>query len=209
VPALNFGRLTVSAGGVMIAACYFAGMRRLARQGAGRSVLAPSRDEAVSKNRPLAGLGAQLLLNAAIVVVGGMWLARSADVIAWQTGLGGTFFGSIFLALVTSLPEVVVSLSAMKIGSLDLALGNIFGSNMTNMFILFVCGLFYRGGAILGAVSKAHVVTAALSVLLTFVAVKGVFTRNKRTVFGLGLDSLIMIVLFFAGTGILYKFRLY
>jgi len=137
-----------------------------------------------------------------------MWLAKSADAIAQQTGLGGTFFGSIFLAFVTSLPELVVSLSALRLGSLDLAIGNIFGSNMTNMFILFFCSLFHRGGPILGAVSKVHVITAALSILLTYVAVKGIFDRNKKTVFGLGWDSLIMIFFFVAGTGILYTLRL-
>jgi len=149
-----------------------------------------------------------LLISAALVIAGAIWLARSADIIAQQTGLGGTFFGSIFLAFVTSLPELVVSISALRLGSLDLAIGNIFGSNMTNMFIVFICSLFHRGAPILSTVSKVHVITAALSIVLTYVAVKGIFVRNKKTVFGLSWSSLIMIFFFVVGTSILYKLRL-
>ena len=136
-----------------------------------------------------------------------MWLAGSADVIAEQTGLGRTFFGGVFLAFITSLPEMVVSLSALRLNSLDLAIGNIFGSNMTNMFILFICSLFHRGGPILGTVSSAHVITAMLGIVLTYVAISGIYVKNKKTVFGLGWDSLVMAFFFIVGTGILYKLR--
>ena len=86
-------------------------------------------------------------------------LAQSADEIALQTGLGRTFVGSIFLALVTSLPEMVVSLSALKMGAFDLAIGNIFGSNMTNMFIVFFVFLSpILRGPILYDVGSTHIV---------------------------------------------------
>jgi len=208
VPVLNIRGMSLSAGSLMIAVCYFVGMRKLALLSTEQSVISPSSERPVQQNTVMIRIWIQLLINAVLVIVGAMWLARSANIIAQQTGLGGTFFGSIFLAFVTSLPELVVSISALRLGSLDLAIGNIFGSNMTNMFIVFVCSLFYRGAPLLGAVSKVHVITAALSILLTYVAVKGIFIRNKKTVFGLSLNSLIMIVLFLIGTGILYKLRL-
>ncbi len=208
IPVLRFSNISLSAGSLMIAVCYFVGMRQLAVLNSGKAVISPVSERSSQQSSAMTRIWIQLFISAALVIVGAIWLARSADVIAQQTGLGGTFFGSIFLAFVTSLPELVVSISALRLGSLDLAIGNIFGSNMTNMFIVFVCGLFHRGGPILGAVSKAHVVTAALSILLTYVAVQGIFVRNKKVVFGLGLDSLIMIFFFLAGTGILYTLRL-
>lgn len=208
VPVLNFRGMSLSAGSLMIAICYFVGMRKLALLSTGQSVITPNSGKPVWQNATMIRIWTQLLINAVLVIVGAIWLARSADIIAQQTGLGGTFFGSIFLAFVTSLPELVVSISAVRLGSLDLAIGNIFGSNMTNIFIVFICSLFYRGAPLLGSVSKVHVITATLSILLTYVAVKGILIRNKKTVFGLSWNSLIMIFLFFIGTGILYKLRL-
>jgi len=208
VPVLNFRGMSLSAGSLMIAVCYFVGMRKLALLSTGQSVISPSSEKLAQQHTPMVRIWTQLLINAVLVIIGAIWLARSADIIAQQTGLGGTFFGSIFLAFVTSLPELVVALSALKLGSLDLAIGNIFGSNMTNMFIVFICSLFYRGVPLLGAVSKVHVITAALSILLTYVAVTGIFIRNKKTVFGLSWVSIVMIIIFIIGTGILYKLRL-
>lgn len=204
-PSFHVG--PVSVGGILIAFFYFIGMRNIARLSKAQSVISPSKDRTARQNMSVTRIWIELSVNAILVIVGAIWLAKSADVIAVQTGLGRTFVGSIFLALITSLPELVVSLSALKLGSLDLAIGNIFGSNMTNMFIMFFCGLFQRGGHLLEAVSKTHIVTAVLSILLTYVAVKGIYVKNKKTVLGVGWDSLIMIVLFMVGTGILYRLR--
>jgi len=206
-PAFHVGRLSV--GGALIALFYFIGMRRLAGlNGGGQVSVISGQEQATKRSTTLTRIWIELLVSALLVVVGAMFLAKSADMIALHTGLGRTFVGSIFLALVTSLPEMVVSLSALKLGALDLAIGNIFGSNMTNMFIVFICGLFHRGGPVLGAVSRTHMATAALSILLTYVAIKGIFTRDKKTVLGVGWDSVIMVILFIIGTGILYQLRL-
>ena len=201
-PVLHIGPL--SSGSFLIAGCYFVGMRKLAKLSTGQSVIFPSRAQEDARKKSVSRIWIQLFINAVLVIVGSIWLAKSADIIAEQTGLGGTFFGTVFLALVTSLPEMVVSLSALRLGSLDLAIGNIFGSNMTNVFILFVSGLFHKGGPVLGAVSGAHTITASLSIVLTVVAIKGIFTRNKKAYFGLGGDSWLMIFFFIFGTSILY-----
>jgi len=209
VPVLRLPIGSLSAGSMLIAICYFAGINQLARLSKKEAVITQEGNRSTEQKKVVARIWMQLLISGVLVVVGAIGLAQSADIIAARTGLGGTFFGSIFLAFVTSLPEMVVSLSALKLGSLDLAIGNIFGSNMTNVFIVFVCGLFYRGGPLLGDVSHAHILTAGLSILLTYVAISGIFMRNKKTIYGLGLDSLIMIILFVIGTSILYQLRTY
>ena len=134
-PAFHIGPLSV--GGALILIFYFVGIRQLAGLGGEQPAIERGRSQADKKKMSVAGIWVQLALSAVSVVVGAIWLAKSADTIALQTGLGQTFVGSIFLALVTSLPEMVVSLSALRLGSLDLAIGNIFGSNMANMFIVF------------------------------------------------------------------------
>jgi len=120
VPVLNIRGVSLSAGSLMIAVCYFVGMRKLALLSTGKTVITPSSERSSQQNATMVRIWAQLLINAALVIVGAIWLAKSADIIAQQTGLGGTFFGSIFLAFVTSLPELVVSLSALRHGSGDL-----------------------------------------------------------------------------------------
>lgn len=52
------------------------------------------------------------------------------------TNLGAAFIGGIFLAAVTSLPELITSISSAALGSPDLIFGNILGSNFFNMLIL-------------------------------------------------------------------------
>jgi len=208
VPVVTVPGGQLSAAMALVAICYLYGMRQLARAGSGRSMVSVSPGQSASEIKAGPALWSRLIVSAGLVVAGAIWLAHSSEVIARQTGLGETFFGSIFLAVVTSLPEIVVSVSALRLGSVDLAIGNIFGSTMTNIFILFLCGLFHRGGPIMGAVSKAHVFTAGLSIVLTAIAVNGIFTRNKKAYLGIGSDSWAMIVLFLTGMIILYQIRM-
>ncbi len=148
-----------------------------------------------------------LILSAGVVIFAAIRLASSADIIAKQTGLGRTFVGSIFLACVTSLPEMVVSLSALKLGAIDMAVGNIFGSNMINIFIIGVCDLVSRGIFVLSMVSKLQILTASLGIILVCIAVIGISVKHKRTYLGLGIDSIMMSILFLSSTWVLYKLR--
>jgi cation:H+ antiporter len=165
--------------------------------------------EPVVKESPisLGKLCASLFVSAILVVVSASWLASICDTIAVTTGWGRTFVGSILLACVTSLPEMVVTVAAIKISAFDLAIGNIFGSNMTNMFILFVTDLFYSPGPILSVVSPTHILTGCFSIGMTLIVMAGIRIRNKKTYFGLGMDSICLIILFLIGTGILYRLR--
>ncbi len=73
------------------------------------------------------------LVAAGVLVFVTPIMVQSANEISVQTGLGATFVGTTLVALVTSLPELVTTLAAIKIGANDMAIGNLFGSNMFNM----------------------------------------------------------------------------
>src|SRR3990172_2813891 len=75
-------------------------------------------------------------LNAVFVIVAAMGLPYFGENLAAASGLGQSFFGTLFIAASTSLPKVVVSIAAIRIGTIDLAIGNIFGSNIFNIAIL-------------------------------------------------------------------------
>ncbi len=190
---------------ILIALGYFAGMYYLAKI---EKEDERERESFHSKeNYSLVKMCFNIGISAVAVIGASIFLTGSADALADQTGLGRTFVGSIFLALVTSLPEMVISLSALKIGAFDLAIGNIFGSNMTNIFIVSICNIFYRGGNLLNEVSHTHILTAVLSILLTGMVIAGIHFKNKKTFLGLGIDSYLMTGLFIVGTKVLYYLR--
>ena len=198
------GPLTI--GGILICFMYFYGMHKMSKLDADpAAVIQPELQREAPES--LAVIWLNLLASAAVVTIAAIWLAKSADTIALQTGLGRTFVGTILLAFVTSLPELVVTLSAMRLGTLDLAVGNVYGSNMTNMFILVLCGLVSPDGALVDGVSKTHVITGVSSIALVLISITGIMKKGKKKYFRLGWDSIIMLILFILGSVILYQLR--
>lgn len=195
-----------SVGGLVLITLYVIGMMRIKTlSDVEHQPEEAETDQGVRVSLPVIWLN--LFISAVVVVGGAMLLANTADVIAVQTGLGRTFVGSIFLALVTSLPEMVVTLSAMRLGSFDLAVGNIFGSNMTNIFIVVLCGLFFSNVPMLSVVSPSHVLTGGISLLLSAIILIGIHTKQKWTLWSMGWNSWLMLIVFLAGTGWLYQMR--
>ncbi|MFH0750483.1 MAG: sodium:calcium antiporter [Chloroflexota bacterium] len=127
---------------------------------------------------------ARFVVAAGVILVAAPVLALSGKGIADTTGVGQTFVGALLLATATSLPELVVSLAAVRIGAYDLAVGNLFGSNAFNMTILLAADLAYVPGPILAAVDPAQVVAGVGAILLMAIAlaavVHGTRTRIRR-----------------------------
>jgi cation:H+ antiporter len=123
-------------------------------------------------------------LAAIAILIAGPFLARSGDEIAEASGLGPTFIGTALLAVTTSLPELVSSIAAVRIGADDLAVGNLFGSSAFNMAALVVVDAAYRPGPLLSAVDPSQVVAGTSAILLMALAlaaiVHGTETRARR-----------------------------
>jgi len=105
--------------------------------------------------------------SAAFVILAATMLPRLAGEIADRTGLGQAMVGSFFVGITTSLPEVVVSLAALRLGAVDLAISNVLGSNLFNILILALDDIAYPAGPILGSASSANLV-AVLCVILMY-----------------------------------------
>lgn len=84
----------------------------------------------------LAEAGMRFGLHSIVVVIAAIFLPGLAESLAVQTGLGRTFVANVFLTVATALPELVVSFAAVRMGSIDLAIGNLLGSNIFNVVIL-------------------------------------------------------------------------
>jgi cation:H+ antiporter len=144
-------------------------------------------------------------VSSAVVVAAATKLSEYSDVIAVRTKLGGLFVGTIFLAAATSLPELIASISSFRTGVPNLAAGNFFGSNMTNIALLAVVDLAYRQIPLLRRVAVTHSLTAALATILMLVAVIAMVADFHLAIGWVGVSSLLIIGLYFAGMWLLQR----
>lgn len=141
--------------------------------------------------------------SAALIVIAAPFLSAAAGRIADVSGLGTTFIGTTAVALCTSLPEVVTSVAAVRMGAFDLALGNIFGSNGFNMLLLGPLDLV-QPGSLLSIVSSTHAFTCLATVLITAVAVMGQLYQVERRRFFIEPDAALVVVLVIAALAGVY-----
>ncbi len=127
---------------------------------------------------------------AAIIVAAATYLPYVADQLAAITGLGRTFVGSILVAVSTSLPEVVVCKTALRMGAVDLAVGNVLGSNLFNLLILAIDDIFYLKGPLLSFVSPTHALTACAAMIMTAISMIALLYRSKKRILAFSWDSI-------------------
>ncbi|WP_119355388.1 sodium:calcium antiporter [Azohydromonas sediminis] len=139
----------------------------------------PARLDARQRARLRAHAG-RFAFAALVVLLAAMRLPFVATEIAQAMGWSGSLVGTVFVAAVTTLPEMAVTLSAVRIGALDLAIGNLLGSNLFNVAIVAIDDLFYPGASLLAEVSAVHATTAAVAVVMTGLAVVGLYYRPQR-----------------------------
>jgi cation:H+ antiporter len=146
-------------------------------------------------------------VNAVVVIIAATFLPKIGKGIAETTGLGQTFVGNIFIALSTSLPEVVVSITAIKIDAIDLAIGNLFGSNIFNIFILAIDDIFFIKGPLLSFANPNHIISALSAIAMTTIAIVGLTYRAERKPLFLAWDSIGIVTVYFVNLMLLYMLR--
>lgn len=135
-------------------------------------------------------------------------LVSSSIAIAEETGLGTGFVGVALVGIVTSLPEVMTTISAARIGAYDLAIGNLFGSNLFNVFALGLVDFFFTDGRFLAEVSPAMTIAGMLALVMTTLALLGNLARNltrggtRRLL--TEIDALLIAILYVLGMLLLY-----
>lgn len=142
-----------------------------------------------------------------VVVAAGVWLPFIVKDLATAMAWEQSFVGTLFVAAVTSAPEVVVTLAALRLGAIDLAIGNLFGSNLFNTAILAVEDLAYLPGPLLAHVSMAHAVSAFSAMMMGGLAVVGLVVRPVSRVFRtVSWISLLLLVIYLLNTLFLYLY---
>ncbi|TET21858.1 MAG: sodium:calcium antiporter [Candidatus Stahlbacteria bacterium] len=158
-----------------------------------------SKQRSVSLGKAILGYS----ISAAFVIGAAIWLPGVSDKIAESTGLGSSFVGGILVALTTSLPEIVTTLTAFRIGAAEMAFSNIIGSNMFNMLILGIDDMLYVRGPIFSAVSGVHLATAIIVMGMTGVVITALAVRKQRKFLRLSWASWVLVAGFLLNTLIL------
>ncbi|GMT47689.1 MAG: hypothetical protein IEMM0007_1255 [bacterium] len=143
-------------------------------------------------------------INAMAVIIAAVFLPEIGKGIAETTGLGQTFTGNIFIAISTSLPEVVVSLAALRIDAVDLAIGNLFGSNIFNIFILAIDDIFFTKGPILSFTNTSHIISALSAITMITIAIIGLTYRSTKKPLFMAWDSLGILLVYIINLMLLY-----
>ncbi len=129
----------------------------------------------------------------AVIIFAGVHLTDAADRIALETGLNRTLVGSLLIALSTSLPELVTTMTAVRMGHVEMAIGNVFGANFFNILLLFVTDVFYRKGPLLSNLAGQNVIVAVIAIFLTLVAVISLVYPFRRQWLHMGLPSFVIL----------------
>lgn len=141
-----------------------------------------------------------------IIIVAALALPFFADHIAEMTGLGKSFVGTFFLAVSTSLPEIAVSIAAVRMGSIDLAVGNLLGSNIFNILLLAIDDLFYTRGLLLKDASDFHILSVLSAIIMSAVVIIGLSYRANGKRYLLAVDAALIFVIYVINLVLLFHF---
>lgn len=183
----------------VLLACYLVGMRILYRfqKREYREYLAERQEEAKVAGVSLSQAILKFSLHALVVVTAAVWLPQVASDLAVQLEWQQTLVGTIFVALATTLPELVVTLSALKIGAVDLAIGDLFGSVLFNINLLAIFDLLSYPYPVLLRVTPTHAATGLMAILMTAIAAVELVYRPEKKILGwLSAGALLMAFLY-------------
>ncbi|YBW40154.1 sodium:calcium antiporter [Nitrobacter sp. TKz-YC01] len=199
IPVVGTGVTTV----ILAAACVQALRisRRFERNTTWQVIDPPDVEAAESVDVELSNGRLALLTTAAAMAIlsGGATLAMTGDAIADKTGLGSSIIGFTLIAFSTSLPELSSVLKALKMRRYQLAIGDIFGTNLFNILILFLGDLLYREGALLNQAGSFEIAACCLAAVLTGIFLVGLLERRNRTIGRMGTDSAMVVVIYLGG----------
>lgn len=149
------------------------------------------------------------LASAGVVMFCGVKLAVYGDALASLTGWGRLFVGSLLVALATSLPELSTNISAVRLDppNPELAVGNVFGANMINMFTLSTVALAFGGKRFLQRVAPEQGYLIVVAVVMTGAAILFGGLKIGANVGEIGISSIILLGIFVIGMWWVYKNR--
>ncbi|WP_232830605.1 sodium:calcium antiporter [Oceanicella sp. SM1341] len=156
----------------------------------------PEEEPAHVARRSTARLAAEFGLLMLAMGLAGWVIARTAAVGTDRLGLSASLVGALLTAVVTSLPELVTTLAAVRRGALQLAVGGIIGGNTFDTLFLTAADISYREGSLYHAVGMQDYFWVAVGLLMTGTLTGGLILRERVGFARIGSESAIMLALY-------------
>jgi cation:H+ antiporter len=143
---------------------------------------------------------------AVVVVAAALWLPFSASAVAAAMGWSESFVGTLLMAVATTLPELTVTVASVRIGALDMAIGNLVGSNLFNLAILGIDDLSYVDGPLLAAVEPLHAVSAIAAAVMSGALIIALVARpTARLLNAIGWTSVLLVLVYFVNAWLHFR----
>ena len=159
-------------------------------------------DEEEDKGSGMVGAVLRLAGLALVLGVAGFALAKSGGRLSDQLGVSETAVGALLTAVVTSLPELVTTLVAVRRGALQLAVGGIIGGNSFDVLFLSLSDIFYREGSLYHAVGKGDLFWLTIGLTMSGIILLGLIMRERRGPANIGFESVSILGLYFGAVGL-------
>lgn len=190
----------ISLGSVALLALYLVAMRAL--------YLAEQRRANATPGKPQAHLSLKAALMgysvaSAVIVAAGVWLPFIGVELARVMGWSHSFVGSLFVAFATSVPELATTWGALRVGAIDMALGNLLGSNLFDLLILAIDDFAYAPGSLFAHLSPVHGATVLVTILMNAVVVGALTFRPDRRIWGTASTAGVVLALLYGLNGLL------
>ncbi|MBD3315669.1 MAG: sodium:calcium antiporter [Chitinivibrionales bacterium] len=156
-------------------------------------------DEHPGNGQSLVRIWSEFILIALGIMVTGWVLTISAERIAAETVLSESLVGGLFVAVTTSLAELVTSIAAVRRGALTLAVSGILGGNAFDALFAAIADVFYREGSIYHAASVREMGLLTITIIMSGLLLFGLLRREKRGLGKIGFEGIGIIVVYAMG----------
>lgn len=177
----------------------------LARQAHRQPMWHPRKTAGTREDRPEAAsdsgpptwqLSLSFVVLVAVICVAGYVIARTGSAIAAQTGIASSVVGALMTATVTSLPELVTTVAAVRRGALQLAVGGIIGGNTFDVLFLSAADVAYRDGSLYNAVGADSRFWTLVGIVMTGLLLLGMIRRQPHGIANIGFESVGLLLVY-------------
>jgi len=167
-----------------------------------RETRADTPDEGDTPDKPARWLIARFVGLMLVLGTAGFFIAQVGAAVTDRLGLSASLVGALMTAVITSLPELVTTIAAVRRGALQLAVGGIIGGNTFDTLFLTIADIGYRDGSVYHAIGRGDLFWLGTGMLMTSVLMLGLLYREKQGPAGIGRESVTLLVIYFGAIAI-------
>lgn len=139
---------------------------------------------------------------AAVLAASGWVIAQAGSGLSARLGLSSSLVGALMTAVITSLPELVTTITAVRRGALQLAVGGIVGGNTFDTLFLVASDAAYREGSLYHALAPQDLFWLATGLVMTGVLLAGLILRQRDGPGRIGVESATILALYLTAAAV-------